>query len=267
VIEIAVGSRLFERSRNGYHATAVGEEMIGLASRMNDSIVDFERRIAGRDFKPAGELKVTTVDALAANILPQIIARFLEINPAVQIELVLAQQYLSLSRRDADIAIRATSKPPESLVGRRICKIRWAVYAAPALVKQYGDELLARAPWLTDAAIPANARRWLEANIASKRQVLRVNSALCLAAAAAAGTGAVLLPCFLGSGTEGITRLGPPIAELETDLWILTHADLRHSARVRAFMEFGSNELAKLRPLLEGGPDSELTETALEPAP
>ena len=55
-LEEALGTRLFERSRGGYEPTAAGEEMVRLASRMDQDIVDFERKIAGRDVKPSGEL-------------------------------------------------------------------------------------------------------------------------------------------------------------------------------------------------------------------
>src|SRR5450631_3407252 len=119
-IETAVGARLFERSRAGYQATAAGEEMVDLAGRMGESILEFERRVAGRDVKPTGELKVTTVDSFAMHLLPGILARFLKANPAMQVEIALSQQYLNLSRRDADVAIRATSRPGDTLVGRRI---------------------------------------------------------------------------------------------------------------------------------------------------
>jgi len=267
-IEAAVGARLFERSRAGYQATAAGEEMVELASRMGESIMDFERRVAGRDVKPTGELRVTTVDTFAVHLLPAILGRFLRINPAVTIEMVLAQQFLNLSRRDADVAIRATSKPPETLVGRRICPIRWGVYATRELVEEWGKHLVDRAPWVTfvEPYAPPNARKWVDSHVSTRRQIFRENSVNGMAAAAAGGIGATLLPCFLGERTAGLTRVGAPIPELDIDLWILTHADLRYSARVRAFMDYVGNELAKLRPLIEYAADPTHL-PALEAAP
>ena len=61
-----------------------------------------------------------------------------------------------------------------------------------------------------------------------------------------------MLPCLLGDRRPELTRVGPIQPELDVDLWILTHADLRHSARVRAFTELASAELAKVRKLIEG---------------
>ena len=253
-IETAIGARLFERSRAGYQPTPAGEEMVGLATSMADSIIEFERRVAGRDAKPTGELHVTTVDAVAAALLPPIIARFRAVNPGVQLDLIVAAQTLNRSRRDADVAIRATNEPPEALVGRRICAVRWAVYCAPSLAAQYGPRLLASAPWIgySDNFAPPRAKRWIEETIGPRRQVCRVNSPLCMAEVAALGVGAAVLPCLLGDRRPELTRIGPIQPELDVDLWILTHADLRHSARVRAFTELASAELAKARKLIEG---------------
>ena len=66
------------------------------------------------------------------------------------------------------------------------------------------------------------------------------------------GLGATLLPCFLGDRSPDLARIGSPLPELDVGLWMLTHSDLRRSARVRAFMDFGGAELAKHRRAIEG---------------
>ncbi len=256
-IESAVGARLFERSRAGYQPTAAGEEMIELATTMADSINEFERRVAGRDVTPTGELRVTTVDSVAVSLLPPILARFRTVNPGVQLDLIVAAQALNLSRRDADVAIRTTNEPPESLVGRRICTVRWAVYGSANLASEFGPRVVAAAPWIGfgDHYAPPLGKRWVDETIGPRRQVCRVNSVLGMAEAAAVGVGAAILPCFVGDRRPELTRIGAPQSELDVDLWILTHADLRHSARVRAFMDLAGAELAKMRKVIEGSSD------------
>jgi DNA-binding transcriptional LysR family regulator len=256
-IENAIGARLFERSRTGYQPTAAGEEMIGLATGMADSIIEFERRVAGRDVKPSGELRVTTVDSMAISLLPPILARFRAVNPGVQLDLIVGAQPLNLSRRDADVAIRTTNEPQEALVGRRIGVVRWAVYCSADIASQFGAQVVEAAPWIGfgDGFAPPRGKRWVDDNIGPRRQVCRVNSVLGMAEAARAGVGAALLPCFLGDPRPELGRVGDPLPELDVDLWILTHADLRHSARVRAFMELAGAELFKMRKVLEGCPD------------
>jgi DNA-binding transcriptional LysR family regulator len=253
-IEGTVGARLFERSRGGYQATAAGEEMIHLATRMGESILDFERRVAGRDVKPTGELHVSTVDSVAVYLLPPILARFRSINPGVQLDLALGQENLNMSRRDADVAIRATAKPPETLVGRRICALRWGVYCAADFANEWGQRLFEDAPWIGfgESFGSSAAKQWIDANIGPRRQSLKVNSAVVVADVLKTGLGAALLPCFVGDRLPGVVRRGDLLPDIFGDVWILTHADLRFSPRVRAFMDFVGNELAKQRPLIEG---------------
>ncbi len=119
-LEAQLGTKLFERSRTGYAATAAGEEMMTLAASMDQDITDFERKIAGRDVKPAGDLRVTTNDAFITHLLTPPFASFCRAFPDIRLEVIIGNQSLNLSKRDADVAIRATAKPSEALVGRRM---------------------------------------------------------------------------------------------------------------------------------------------------
>jgi len=253
-VESAVGARLFERARSGYEPTAAGDEMIALASTMAESVLEFERRVAGRDIKPTGELSVTTPEAIGQHFMPAIVAQFQAQNPGVVVELILSDQSLNLSRRDADIAIRMTNDPPETLVGRRICTGRWGVYRRRDLTAELSSEASGSVAFIGfgDNFGPATARRWIEANIPPGRLVAKVNSAHCMLQLALQGFGATLLPCFLGDGCPGLARVGYLLPELDIGLWMLTHSDLRRSARVRAFMDFAGAELTKQRRAIEG---------------
>ncbi len=253
-VETTIGERLFERSRSGYQPTAAGEEMIELATRMSESIGDFERRVAGRDVKPSGDLRVTTVDTFATGLLAPIFVQFRNLYPDVRLDLLLSTQQLNLSRRDADVAIRATNDPPDTLVGRRIAAIGWGIYTTGEMRTRYGASLVENAPWVGfgDGFGPASGRRWLEKNIGDKRQIFRANSTQAMAQVVAMGGGAGILPCFVADAYPQLQRYSPPLPELDVSLWILTDADLRHSAKVLAFMDFAGNELAKIRRLIEG---------------
>lgn len=254
-IEEQLGSRLFERSRIGYELTPCGEEMVKLAARMAEEIVAFERNVAGHDLRPSGELRITTNDTLLVHLLTGVLAGFRRAYPDIMIDVVVANEALNLSKRDADVAVRATDRPPEVLVGRRLCGIPWAVYGARGRKDAGFDPSRdgAQAAWvgLSDSLMHLKAAKWLREHAAEARVVYRVNTVLGLAEAASAGIGLALLPCFIGETTAGIARLSAPIPEIETGLWILTHADLRHTARVRAFMDFTSGEIAKRRKLIE----------------
>jgi DNA-binding transcriptional LysR family regulator len=253
-LEAAIGVRLFERSRLRYQPTAAGEAMINVASDVGESIVEFERRVAGRDIKPSGALRVATIDSLAIYVLPPILSQFRTAYPGVQLDLVLSSQNQSLSRREAAVAIRATNGPADPLVGERICAMRWAIYCTPELALRYGNDIMGAAPWIASGENywPLRGRRWFEKYIPRELQVCRVDTVLAMAELAAVGFGATILPCFIGDAGVGLVRVGELQPELDVELWLLTHAEISHSARVRAFMDFAAEELTRIRPRLEG---------------
>jgi DNA-binding transcriptional LysR family regulator len=247
-LEESIGAQLFERSRNGYTATPAGEEMIALASRMEQEITGFERALAGRSAKPAGELRLTTNDAFLNWLLPSLLASFRKAYPEIRLDVIVGHEHLNLARRDADVALRATTEPPETLVGRRIARIGWAAYG-PANWRG-GDH---ERPWVGygDGPSVVGARRWFEDNVAPDAIVCRMDSVVGVARAVEAGLGSALLPCVIGDQLAGVARVGDKLP-FGDDMWLLTHPDLRHSARVRAFMEHAGAELTKLRRRIEG---------------
>jgi len=253
-IEAQLGSRLFERSRGGYALTPCGEEMVRLAERMGEDIVAFERQVTGHDLRPSGELRVTTNDTALIYLMTEIFAGFRRAYPEISLDVVVSNQPLNLSKRDADVAIRATERPPQTLIGRRAASISWAVFAASGKAPDHFDPVSdARdAEWIGFGENLANlkAAKWLKEH--GGRLVYRINTVLGLAEATAAGLGLGLLPCFIGAKTPGVTRLTPPLPDVVEGLWLLTHADLRQTARVRAFMDFAGSEIAKRRKQMEG---------------
>ncbi|PRY66548.1 LysR family transcriptional regulator [Vreelandella songnenensis] len=250
-IEARLGATLFERHRHGYTPTLAGEDLAATAERVQDEVNSAERRVIGQDLKLSGTLRITTTDTLFAGLLCPVIAEFRQQYPSITLEVVISNQVQSLSRREADIAIRPTRKPPETLVGRAVGDITLAVYgqkehwqATPAL---FEPSLMLKENWigpdvhLGDAAL----EKWMM----DKNATYRLDSMLGMQLAARQGTGITVLPCYLGDADQMLLRLSQPIDALTTQLWLLTHPDLRHVARVRAFMaaitEGVSEKLAK----------------------
>jgi DNA-binding transcriptional LysR family regulator len=257
-LEAGLGTRLFERARAGYAPTAAGEEMVRVAERMADEIVTLERRITGQDLRPSGDLRVTTNDTLLMHLLTPLLVEFRRHYPEIRLEILVSNASLNLSKRDADVAVRATAHPPETLIGRRVAAIGWAVYGRPGLLGEAAFDL-ARArdyAWIgfADNFAHLPPADWLHAHVGDERVMYRVDTVLGLAEAAQAGAGLALLPCFIGAATPGLERLFEPDLGSESGLWLLTHPDLRGTARVRAFMEHMGRELARRRPMIEGRP-------------
>ncbi|HSI41575.1 MAG TPA: LysR family transcriptional regulator [Xanthobacteraceae bacterium] len=257
-LEASLGTRLFERARAGYAPTAAGEEMVRVAERMADEIVTLERRITGQDLRPSGDLRVTTNDTLLMHLLTPLLVDFRRHYPEIRLEILVSNASLNLSKRDADVAVRATAHPPETLIGRRVAAIGWAVYGRPELLGADPFDL-ARArdyAWIgfSDNFGHLPPADWLHAHVGDERVMYRVDTVLGLAEAAQAGAGIALLPCFIGTATPGLERLFEPDLGAESGLWLLTHPDLRGTARVRAFMEHMGRELVRRRPIIEGRP-------------
>lgn len=270
-IEEALGTRLFERHRSGYVTTPAGEEMAALAERLDHDITGFTRRLAGREILPAGELRVTTNDSLLVELLTPLFSAFMRQCPDIRLDVLLGNQALNLSKRDADVAIRATDTPPENLVGRRAARIGWALYGRGEDFPEgppADQSKLAQARWvsLNDQFGAFKVVQYVQKHIEPERVVYKLNTVLGLAEAVEAGIGVGFLPCFIGDKRPGLKRLGPPQAGYAADLWLLTHPDLRQAPRVRLFLDFMASELTRLRPLVEGVPEAAIQQAANAPA-
>ena len=246
-LERKMGVRFFDRARDGYTATAAAEEVSSLVQRLSKDVLAVERRIAGRESRPAGTLRITTTDTLLFGWLSPGLREFRRAYPDIRLDLVVSNDVFSLSRREADIAVRPTRKPDESLVGRRIATIEQAAYMATALASRAGtDEATASIDWIgpdEGMSYPA-LDRWLAREGLVGRCRIRVNTVYGMLAAARAGLGMSVLPCYLGENDARLCRVGGTIPSMATDLWILTHPDLRRTGRVRVFSDHVA-ELAK----------------------
>ncbi|MGH1570106.1 LysR family transcriptional regulator [Methylobacterium sp. P31] len=249
-LEARLDVRLFERLRTGYVPTPAGQAMIEAANRIETDVTQFARAIAGRGETPSGELRVTAPTSFATSLLMPILAAFRARYPDIRVDLILAEEALNLSRRDADVAIRASRDPSETLVGRRLTGIAWAVYGRAE--RDYGD--LSQATWVSPGPAVAGGlfARFVEARVPAERIGLRINTVTGLDMAVAAGLGIGPLPCFGADADPTLRRLSGPHPELGTDLWALTHPDLRHAARVRVFMDHVAEAILPLRPRFEG---------------
>ncbi|MCA1952890.1 MAG: LysR family transcriptional regulator [Hyphomicrobiales bacterium] len=260
-LEKQLGVRVFERARTGYMLTSAGEEMVALAVRMAESIVEFERRVAGQDVRPSGELRVTTTDTIFSHLVAPMFCAFRRKYPEITLDFVIDNRALNLSRRDADVAIRAAIDPPQTLVGRRVATIAWHAYLSTGLAHELKLPLddavaLTRPPmrWvgLGDPLAMTAGARWMAANVHPDCIGVKVNMVSVLATAIESGLGIGVLPSFIGECIKGLIRIPALRPTSSTGLWVLTHPDLKKAARVRAFLEFFGTELARKRKIIEG---------------
>lgn len=260
-LEERFGVRLFERLPGGiYQATEAGARMAAGAERMEDEALALDRDISGRDHRLFGRLRVTSSETLAYSRLTSLLVAFRQAHPGIVVELAIENRVFSLSRREADIALRPIRPKEGDLWGRKLSDVAWTLYATPAYLAAQGGRLSgvtemerhAVIGW-QEATSGIAVADWLTHVVPATSFAYRTNSLVNQFMAAKAGVGLALLPCYLGDDDPALMRaMAGPIDDLVNELWIVTHADLKATARVRAFFDLVGEGLARQRDLFEG---------------
>ncbi len=243
-IERRLGVKLFSRARAGYTPTPAGEDIAAAAARIEAEVLGVERRVAGQDLRPSGTVRVTTTDTLLMGLLSPVFADFRQTHPEISLEVAVSNDVFNLTRREADIAIRPSMAPPEILVGRRIGTIAQAVYGRSDAFSSPGSPEgtldSGAIGWVgpDERLAYRSLDSWMVAHGVDQRCRYRVDTLMGMLAAVRDGIGLGVVPCYLCDGDEQLARVGDPIPDLSTDLWLLTHPDLRRVARIRAFLDF-----------------------------
>jgi DNA-binding transcriptional LysR family regulator len=246
-LEKDLGEVLFDRGRHGYLPTELGRELAGHAERIESQLQEAREAAFKSGGEPSGVLRITTTDTLLHGLLLPVLPRFTAAHPKIDLELIATNALANLSRRDADVAIRATRKPPEHLVGSRLGSLSSGVFAAHAYLQRAGRPLtLEQADWiaLDESLADHPSVKWRQRRYPKLAPRYRCNSVLSVAGAVVSGLGVGVAPLFLLKDHPQVTMIEGPVAELETDLWMLAHPDIRHLQRVKLLFEFLRENLA-----------------------
>jgi DNA-binding transcriptional LysR family regulator len=252
-LEASSGVALFQRAAGDATLTSAGRDLLAVGTEVEKQFLDFERRLASRDERLEGEVTVATMRPLASQLSTHLLA-FRRLHPGIRIRLHATNDIVDLARGEADIAVRATSSPDESLVGRCVASLAFAAYVADGFGWPSAADDLSALEWVCfDASLARSPQgRWEEENVPKERVVLRTNSRTVFAEAVAAGAGAGVMPCGLAAQMGGLRALSARIASISLPLWLLTHADLRRTPRVRALLDYLATVFDGERPMLEG---------------
>lgn len=253
-IETTLGVRLFERDAGRYVATPAGEELASAGAAIEQAAERSLLKVAGRDLRPSGVVRITTTDSFATTLLNPVLALCRGRYPQIALHIGIDNNMLDLSKRDADIAVRPTLRPPEYLVGKRIAPLAFAVYGAPDYLKNTTASTLPEHQWigLGESQERHRTLQWLQKTIPLEQVGLRMDGFANVAQACADGLGLAVLPCFVGDSLAPLRRMQEPIPELASELWVLTHPDLRKTARIQTVFQFLHQELGKRSLALQG---------------
>lgn len=236
-IERGLGQRLFDRTRSGYVANELGVELAEHAERMEQALEAARSSVDAVPAQLTGTVRITTTDSILHGLVAPALRGLGQVHPQLNHELHAGNELVSLTRRDADIAVRVTKKPPQHLVGKRVGPVRVAIYAAKRRgAARLSDVEAGRCDWIApDDALPDHPSvTWRKRHFPKVLPRYRVNSILSVLELVALGMGVGILPLFLAEGRKDLVRLTEPLDEAETDLWLLTHVESRHLRRVSA---------------------------------
>jgi DNA-binding transcriptional LysR family regulator len=237
-LERGLGEALFARGRSGLAPSERAQALAAHGEQL-EAVMEAARGETGaRAAAPiAGTVRITTTDTVLHGLVAPALAVLARQHPLLGFELHTGNELASLSRRDADIAVRATQQPPAHLVGKCVGPIRVALYAArKGGPREYDEAQVAAWPWVApDDGLPDHPSvRWRRRHFPKLVPRYRTGSVLSVAELVAQGLGVGLLPMFLAEPRSELRRLTDAIDECRTDLWLLTHPEARHLRRVGA---------------------------------
>jgi DNA-binding transcriptional LysR family regulator len=240
---------LFHRHARGLMLTEQGEILFKTAREVLAKLNMAEARISESRERPKGPLKITTTIAFGSIWLAPRLKEFLEDNPDIEVSLVLTDNELDLSMREADVAIRMTTPTQSDLVQRRLMTLTYHVFAAPSYLQKHG---MPRKPedldhhrlvvFGEDARPPVPNLNWLleagRTDGGRRRAFLKVNSTYGIFRAVQSGIGIAALPQYLNHEAGNLVEILPEIRGPDLDVYFVYPEELRNSSRITLFRQF-----------------------------
>ncbi|MBB1520694.1 LysR family transcriptional regulator [Aquipseudomonas guryensis] len=234
-IERGLGQLLFTRSRAGYQASELAQSLAEHAERLEAALEAARSAAQLRAEEVSGTVRITTTDTILHGLVAPALNELRTRHPLLGFELHTGNELASLTRRDADIAVRATKRPPQHLVGKHLGPIRVALFAAKqGDLTGYTDVEAGQVPWVApDDALPEHPSvLWRKKHFPKVAPTYRVNSILTVMELIGLGLGVGIVPLFLAKSQPNLVQLTEVLDECQTELWLLTHPESRHLRRV-----------------------------------
>lgn len=236
-LEKSMGTQLFITNRNGYRLTDAGSEVLAHAKAMSANVDAIDRIMSGQTKELSGLLRVTAPFSMANQIIPSLVKEFQDQYPTIRFEILSKNSALDLERREADIAFRATNDVPDNLIGRELGFSKWSLYISPNLYDGGALSLdeIAQFPIIGYREFTAPSGLWFEKTFKHISKAVTCTAIETAATCARLGMGVALLPQV---SVEGLTEIYTLPNKFGASIWLLTHRELRSSARLKAFWDF-----------------------------
>jgi DNA-binding transcriptional LysR family regulator len=250
-LEKESGVRLFDKKPDGYELTIAGQDVFDTARSVEEIVTALERRVHGRDLQLSGSVRVTLPDPFVPFFVP-ILRAFGRKYPAIEVTVSVGTGYADLAQREADLAIRTAEEPPPDLVGRRVATAGVGIYGHASYLKGKKTKDPMALDWVGwDRGSDMAFAKWITKNVPDERIAIRMSHSWSVGAAVNAGAGVTVWPCIQGEVMAGWRRV-KLMPDVSAPMWILSHRDLRTTARVRVLRDFLADAIAKQRKVIEG---------------
>jgi DNA-binding transcriptional LysR family regulator len=253
-MEEVLGGVLFERKQSGLQLTPFGQRVATAAARVESEILALESALHAEQRELSGKIRFTCSESVANIVVMPCLREFRSKYPDIIVDLIADDRFLDLAVGEADVALRAGSRPEGAgIVARRLQDSSWSVYCSKAYAEQHGHPKTAEE---LDGHLVVGMQGpmgnlpfplWLARMTPNSIVAVRSNSLTNLVSALKSGLGVGMLPCLVGDVEPDLQRCLPPIAELDTQTWLVLREDLKHSSHVRAFADFISAYVQRLR--------------------
>lgn len=246
-LEDRLDTRLFDRSPDGYAMTQAAENIFNRAVEIEALTQSVDREAFGMDAQLAGPLSLTASKIVSERLIIPQLGTFTSAFPNINLRLVTTTVLTNLAARDADVAVRMTPKPPDYLIGRDVMPLQYGIYGTPKTLKNLSgsvDVILFEG----DDEFPI----WVTDNFRNPRVVIRTDTVSSMAIATRNHIGVSRMPCFIGDSDTRLRRLDVQLQPSDWRVWILSHVDLRATARVRVCRDFLFEIIEQQRPLIQG---------------
>lgn len=251
--ETTLGAKLFRRTSDGLQLTDVGERVQRFAEDMERAALQLAETAVG-DGRIAGVVRLSISEGFSGVIVKPL-GELRETHPDLVVDVLMSNASADLARGEADIAIRMGPLESSTVVCSKLGTFGWSLYADATYAARVDVARVPRSDWAIigfDAALAhAPGARWIEANVAAERVVLRCNSLVAAMNAAIAGIGVAALPCILGASEPRLVRVSSDVIGTR-DAYLLVHPDRQHVARVRAVLDVVRRTFAANAAIMSG---------------
>ncbi len=247
-----LGVRLFTRDKTGFRLTLHGERVLPDIRQLAATAHDLERKVSGLDETLSGEVRLSVNSTVVRYVLADVLTRFRRAYPNIVVRLDVTDRLVNMREQEADLVIRGSNDPDPDLWGKRLLRLHFAVYAKAGLdmVERLSDTWMvdpSALDWIGWDGPLKRTSAWhaMEHLFYSISPVVTATDVETTAYLCEEGLGCALLPRFIGDRHRGLVRISDQIPSVHTELWVLTHNDLKKTARVSTLLSYIGSEITQ----------------------